>query len=262
METYRPEPRDDREGRTPTKGIPDMTRLPTTLVLASLAVLPSCGTRAAQPAPQQPVYYAQPAYSEPGRRAGCTHPIPVGGECTQCAPLATAAELAEQEYYLARVRAAQNGEPMPPQPGSYKTEQPAYEPTRYEPTPTRQPPWADMAVATMRINLRDEGYKHTLATSIRNLSHPSGKSPELVESSVLAMGDGSLRVTVNVRWRGGVVGGYYSTQVEWSLSRRGHIHAEVKGDNSVTGVSSGAQHRVDDYFRRNVLPSLYDQVGR
>jgi len=94
-----------------------------------------------------------------------------------------------------------------------------------------------------------------IATNIQRITHPSGNSPILGQVKV-ANNEGTIVVRIPVAWRGGILGGLYTTIVMWDFNQKRHGSATVLQDNSPTAVASKNAQQLDGFFRDNLYPAV------
>lgn len=118
--------------------------------------------------------------------------------------------------------------------------------------------WSDRAETAARKIV--EANRETLAKAIQGITHPTGKEPSLSRVSVSKLNDRVL-VDIVVDWKGGLIGGAYSTSVNWEINKQGHIQAKVFGDTAVTEIQAKNKEMLNEYFRTKVYPAFYSDMG-
>lgn len=96
----------------------------------------------------------------------------------------------------------------------------------------------------------------------------SRESLELQENLNLGLGElhSELLATMDVcemtvAWKGGFLGGEYSTTVAWEIAERSHVSAKVMSDSAVVAVEAKNEQLLDDYFRDKVYPAFVADTG-
>jgi hypothetical protein len=115
-------------------------------------------------------------------------------------------------------------------------------------------PWSDRADTAARKLI--DANKEKIAAAIQGVTHPSGKDPRLAKFGVSKLGDRVL-VEMVIGWKGGLVGGDYSTTVTWEIGEQGHIDARVTLDSALTSVEQKNKEMLNEYFRTKVYPAFY-----
>lgn len=119
-------------------------------------------------------------------------------------------------------------------------------------------PWADRAESVVKVLL--ERSKDNLASTIQNISHPTGTKPTYDGSDVRRVGDG-FSVNIRCKWKGGLLGTEYVTVVNWEFKESGHIRAVVTQDNSSFAIAAENAKKLDEYFRTEVYAVLRSNMG-
>lgn len=120
-------------------------------------------------------------------------------------------------------------------------------------TPAEPPSWnSKVATAVRGILAGETGI--AVATSVQRITHPTEKEPWLAGVKIENSAEGSIVVSIDVGWHGGVVGMGYTTTVTWEIGKSGHVRAAVTHDASYQGASGAAV--LDVYFRDRVYPAL------
>ena len=129
----------------------------------------------------------------------------------------------------------------------------------------RSIPWIDRAEPTLRAMLNGASGP-IVATKIQTITHSSGKRPSLKSYDVRRMG-AKISVRLSINWQGGIIsygdgsGNVYTIDVVWEFSERGHISATIVFDNGVVRANTTERKEVDEWFRNEVYPLLYQNTG-
>ncbi|MFZ3320731.1 MAG: hypothetical protein WA190_00055 [Usitatibacter sp.] len=119
-------------------------------------------------------------------------------------------------------------------------------------------PWSDRAeIAAKKLVTKNE---LGIAESVQRITHPTGKSPTFNRFSISKLSNRIL-VEIVVDWRGGFVGGNYSTVVLWEISDKGHVGAKVTADSAPTHIGDRNKDDLNEYFRTKVYPAFFSDIG-
>ncbi len=123
-------------------------------------------------------------------------------------------------------------------------------------------PWPQRAAATVRTLLGGEEARgeegRALAAGILSITHPSGKDASLGECEAKAVGQ-QVVATIRVNWKAGLLKIGHHTVVVWEFDQAGNSKALVK--EASTAEAAGCAPRLDDYFRKELLPDLKSALG-
>jgi hypothetical protein len=119
-------------------------------------------------------------------------------------------------------------------------------------------PWTDRADTAAR-NLIERN-RDNVAAAIQGITHPTGTHPALANYDVSKLPD-RIVVEMTVAWKGGFLGGEYSTTVAWEIAERSHVSAKVMSDSAVVAVEAKNEQLLDDYFRDKVYPAFVADTG-
>lgn len=128
-----------------------------------------------------------------------------------------------------------------------------------DPAPTVTP-WIDRADTAMRDMLNKPVNQQNIAGPILGITHPSGSNPSLTKWIVEKEGQ-TLSVTLDVAWKGGLIGTARTIQVVWRCNEAGPIRASVTKDDAPIGQDEASLKKLDDYFRTEVWPVLFNNTG-
>jgi hypothetical protein len=119
-------------------------------------------------------------------------------------------------------------------------------------------PWTDRADTAARKLI--DWNKDKIATAIQGITHPTGTHPSMRGYSVSKLPTGIL-VEMSVAWKGGVLGGDYSTTVVWELAEKSEGHARVTFDSAMAQVQPRNAELLEEYFRTKVYPVFVSDTG-
>lgn len=122
----------------------------------------------------------------------------------------------------------------------------------------REREWPDRAARAAERMLSQDPQ---LASQILSLTHPTGVNPRIVEVWSKC-GGGTVKVTAKLDWKGGIMGGSYSSVICWTLSRAGHQEAVVTVENAAIRVDENHQKMLNGYFRDTLYPYILKRVER
>lgn len=120
-------------------------------------------------------------------------------------------------------------------------------------------PWIDRAETAARRTF-DSRSGENIASSIQGITHPTGNSPTLQNMSISKIGD-TLVVRFSVNWRGGLLGGHYTTIVEWKCTQTQNLGIEIISDNAAIGIAGNNMRKLERYFQTEVYPVLKSNAG-
>lgn len=119
-------------------------------------------------------------------------------------------------------------------------------------------PWVDRAeIAARKLIEKNES---KMAEAVQRIAHPTGKSPTFKSLSISKLSDRIL-VEITVDWKGGFVGGEYSTVVVWEISDKSHVGAKVTTDSAPTRIADRNKDDLNEYFRTKVYPAFHSDIG-
>lgn len=121
-------------------------------------------------------------------------------------------------------------------------------------------PWIDRAEAALRAQLAKPDQQQVMAKTILAATHETGREPSLTRWTVSKEGQ-TLVATFDVAWKGGILGGRYTTSVTWRCNKQGHIDAVVTADNAAVKSGPEEAKRLDDWFRTEAYRVLYSNAG-
>jgi hypothetical protein len=119
-------------------------------------------------------------------------------------------------------------------------------------------PWPDRAETAARQLV--EANKQKLADSILGITHPTGTTPVLSAASIGKFNE-RIRVELVVDWKGGFLGGQYTTTVAWDIGEKDHIKAAIISDTASIPVEEKNKQALDEYFKSGVYPAFFKDMG-
>ncbi len=114
-------------------------------------------------------------------------------------------------------------------------------------------PWIDRAQAALRAQLSRLDEQQVIASSIMNITHPTGTNPVLDKYDVGAMGD-TLVATLVVDWKGAILRSNYKTVVRWKCTKTQNLGIDIVSDDGPVGVAPSNLKQLSDWFQTQVYP--------
>jgi hypothetical protein len=114
-------------------------------------------------------------------------------------------------------------------------------------------PWPEKARTAATSMYDHQG--STLAESILNSTHPTGKGAQLSNYSAAVEGD-ELISKFDVSWKGGLLGAAYVTTIEWRCSQASSGSVRIVSDTAAIPVAPPFAKQLEAYFASSVYPVL------
>jgi hypothetical protein len=120
-------------------------------------------------------------------------------------------------------------------------------------------PWPDRAAVV--ANSLVQSNRQSIASAIQGITHPTGNNPSLESFDISKLNSGII-IEFRVAWKGGFLGGDYTTVVAWEIGENNHVGAKITQDSAVTGVEPKNAEALNDYFYTKVYPAFVQGIGR
>lgn len=120
-------------------------------------------------------------------------------------------------------------------------------------------PWVDRAETAARAMFQGTSGTN-IVHSIQGITHPTGESPVLRDVSIQKLGD-ILVARWTVDWRGGFLGGSYTTVVEWRCNKTQNLGIRIVTDSAVVGIADANRRQLENYFQQQVYTVLLANAG-
>ena len=121
-------------------------------------------------------------------------------------------------------------------------------------------PWIERADTVLNDMMARPDQQKVIGQIVVAITHPTGNFDKVASCKVSREGE-TLKLRLQVDWKGGIIGTAYATKVEWRCNKMGHISAEVVEDNGPAGVAAENRKQLDEYFRTKVWPPLFSNTG-
>ena len=106
-----------------------------------------------------------------------------------------------------------------------------------------------------RLRAWKDQHAEEASRAIIGIIHPSGGAASCDGARIVNDGD-RVALILEIRWKGGFLGGRYATEVRWVVSPSGHVRATVEKDTAKIPSTPTTRSQLDEYFEKSFYPQI------
>jgi hypothetical protein len=106
-----------------------------------------------------------------------------------------------------------------------------------------------------RLQAWKDQHAEEASRAIIGIIHPTGGAASCDGARIVNDGD-RVALVLDIRWKGGFLGGRYATEVRWVVSPSGHVRATVEKDTAKIPSTPTTRSRLDEYFEKRFYPQI------